>query len=164
MNTNKRKLSVAPSLLDRLLDDAPHKQQEDAKPAHQQLADLRLSVRRDLENLLNTRRSEITWPALWQQLDCSLLAYGVSDITGRALDTVPLQHRLCQELARVIETFEPRLRQVKVELFATDQRADRVLRLRIQAWLQMNPAPEPVVFDSLLKPEIGSFHVVEGEE
>lgn len=157
------KLSVTPSLLDRLIDDAPHKQQEDAKPAYQQLTDLRVNVRRDLESLLNTRRSEITWPALWQQLDYSLLAYGVSDITGRALDTVPLQHRLCQELANVIETFEPRLRQVKVELFATDQRADRVLRLRIQAWLQMNPVPEPVVFDSLLKPEIGSFHVVEGE-
>jgi type VI secretion system protein ImpF len=157
------KLSVTPSLLDRLLDDASHKQQEDAKPAHQQLTDLRLNVRRDLESLLNTRRSEITWPVSWQQLDHSLLAYGVSDITGRALDTVSLQHRLCQELASVIETFEPRLRQVKVELFATDQRADRVLRLRIQAWLQMNPAPEPVVFDSLLKPEVGSFHVVEGE-
>ena len=46
---------LVPSVLDRLLDDNPGAKSEPPQSRHQVLRDLKQSVRRDLENLLNTR-------------------------------------------------------------------------------------------------------------
>ncbi|MCK7577309.1 MAG: hypothetical protein MZV65_16700 [Chromatiales bacterium] len=46
---------LRPSILDRLLDDEPHNQAEHDPGQHQLIKQLRSSVRRDLESLLNTR-------------------------------------------------------------------------------------------------------------
>jgi len=47
---------LVPSLLDRLLDDDPTQTREPMKARHQVLREMKLSLRRDVENLLNTRR------------------------------------------------------------------------------------------------------------
>ena len=46
---------LRPSILDRLFDDEPHNQVEKKLEHHQVLKQLRSSIRRDLEQLLNTR-------------------------------------------------------------------------------------------------------------
>ena len=53
---------LVPSVLDRLLDDEPQNTHETPKSRNQVLRDLKQSVRRDLENLLNTRWRCIAWP------------------------------------------------------------------------------------------------------
>jgi len=149
------------SLLDRLIDNQPDKIVEAVKSRHQQLVELHASVCRDLENLLNTRRPELQWPREWAQLDQSLVSYGIPDITGRMLDTSEAQEKLCAELCAVINYFETRLKNIKVKLLQTDKMQDRTLRLRIEALLIVEHAPELVVFDSILEPGTSSFQVVE---
>lgn len=131
------------SLLDRLTDDGA------GRPT---VAHIRQSVRRDLESLLNARRSWIPCPAAYRELAKSVLGYGLPDFTVMELSTQEGRQWLCDEVERTIIRFEPRLARVKVEMKNTDTPVDRMLRLRIDAVLLIDPVPELVAFDSELEP------------
>ncbi len=62
-------------------------------------------------------------------------------------------------LQTVIREHEPRFKSVKVQLLDNAEPLDRTLRFRIDALLYAEPAPEPVAFDSTLKPISGNFEV-----
>ena len=53
---------LVPSVLDRLLDDDPAVTTDPARNRSQLLRDLKLSVRRDIESLLNARRRNVSIP------------------------------------------------------------------------------------------------------
>src|SRR5205085_952010 len=53
---------LVPSVLDRLLDDDPAVTTEPARNRSQMLRELKLSVRRDIESLLNARRRNVVIP------------------------------------------------------------------------------------------------------
>ena len=55
MASIKKNKKLRASILDRLIDNDPGNNVERDPDQHQKLKDLRNSVRRDLENLLNTR-------------------------------------------------------------------------------------------------------------
>jgi type VI secretion system protein ImpF len=57
-----------------------------------------------------------------------------------------------------IQRFEPRLADVAVTL-VEGREFDRTLRFRIDALLKVDPAPEPVTFDSLLQLHTKAFVV-----
>jgi type VI secretion system protein ImpF len=145
--------------LDRLLDDDPTSSRETAKSRTQVLRELKQSVRRDLENLLNTRWRCQGWPEDLDQLNFSLLNYGIPDITGADLRSTAGRERFRQVLERVIQHFEPRFQRVSVEVLANTEALDHSLRFRINALMYAEPAPEPVVFDSSLEPATGSVEV-----
>jgi type VI secretion system protein ImpF len=155
------KQAVVSSILDRLIDEEPDKLREALKSRHQQLTDLCLSVRRDLENLLNTRQPAIIWPKAWQELNTSLAAYGIPDFMGNSLETSEAQNKFCADLQRIIQRFEPRFKSVQVALLQNAATPDRTLRLRIEGLLYAEPVPEPIVFDSILEPETNSFSIVD---
>ena len=67
---------LVPSVLDRLIDDEPTATREPPKSRGQVLRDLKQSVRRDLENLLNTRQRCKSWPENLSELEVSLVNYG----------------------------------------------------------------------------------------
>ena len=50
-----------------------------------------------------------------------------------------------------------------MQLLKNPDPLDRALRFRIDALLHADPAPEPVVFDSELKPLTASFEVKGGQ-
>ena len=75
-----RKKKLRPSLLDRLIDNEPHNQTENDQGRHQLLRQMRDSVRRDLETLLNTRYHIIAPPEEYTELEKSLLNYGLPDL------------------------------------------------------------------------------------
>lgn len=131
------------SLLDRLLDDGA------GRP---NLAQMRQAVRRDLEWLLNARRSWIPCPEAYVELEKSVLGYGLPDFTVMELSTQGGRQWLCDEVKDTIIRFEPRLVRVKVAMRDTDTPLDRLLRLRIDAVLLVDPVPQPVAFDSELEP------------
>ncbi len=58
-------------------------------------------------------------------------------------------------IEQTIRRFEPRLAQVRVILVDSDNTQDATLRLRIEALLRVDPAPEPIVFDTLDRPRDG---------
>jgi type VI secretion system protein ImpF len=155
----RRDQPLVPSVFDRLLDDDPTNSREPATSRRQVLRDLKLSVRRDLENLLNTRQRYGQWPASLAELETSLVNYGIPDFTGVNMSIPSERERLRGVIQRVIEQFEPRFRTVRVQLLENLEAFDRILRFRIDGLLEVDPAPEPVVFDSQLEPTTATFEV-----
>lgn len=163
MKFSGRNQGLSSSLLDKLI-APPERAVNSSKSNLQQLHGLRLGIRRDLENLLNTRRAPLTWPSEWDQLNRSLLAYGIPDITGAILDTAELQNQFCQNLREAIERFETRLKNIKVSIMQGNSSLENTLSLRIEALLLVEPTPELIVFDSQFKPEMGIFSLVDAGE
>lgn len=150
---------LIPSVLDRLLDDEPETQTELPKSRNQILRDLKRSVRRDLESLLNTRWRCGSWPPNLDELDLSLVNYGIPDFTGVNMGSPAERERLRHLIEQIVRKFESRFKTVKVQLLANSDEADRTLRFRIDALLYAEPAPEPVMFDSQLEPISNDFSV-----
>ena len=150
---------LVPSVLDRLLDDEPENSREALKSRNQVLREMKRAVSRDLESLLNTRWRCKEWPADLEQLGESLVNYGIPDFSGLNMSSAEAREQLRAIVEQVIRKFEPRFKAVKVKLLANADETDRRLRLRIDAMLYAEPAPEPVVFDSQLEPIHGWFAV-----
>jgi type VI secretion system protein ImpF len=150
---------LVPSVLDRLLDDEPEVKREAPRTRNQLLRELKQSVRRDLENLLNTRRRSLGWPASLTELESSLVNYGIPDFLSGNMASSEGREQLCQALETVIRTYESRFKTVKVHLLDNGDPLDRTLRFRIDALLRADPAPEPVVFDSAVEPGTGTIQV-----
>jgi type VI secretion system protein ImpF len=143
---------VQAPLLDRLIDDAPDQQRDPPVSAGDSLVALRNSVRRDLEALLNARRRWRSWPAHMTQLATSPLGYGIPDFASGAFNEARRQEELRIEIEETIRRFEPRFLSVRVHLVDTQERLETTLRLRIEAMLHAEPAPEAVTFDTLVDP------------
>jgi type VI secretion system protein ImpF len=142
-------LSITPSLLDRLLDDTPSVPQEPAGNRFHNVSQLKGSVARDLEALLNTRQEILEeLPSEFIELHQALLTYGLPDFTSLNLLSQNDRNRIRRALERAISAFEPRLKNVRVVI---ENPRDRVLRFRVEAVLQVKPASEPVSFDAVLR-------------
>ena len=133
-------------LLDRLMDETP---QSALGPA-EALALLRRSVRRDVEALLNGRRRWRSWPRNLRQLAVSPLNFGIPDCTGGNFHDPDQRQTLRREIEDTIRRFEPRFRSVQVTIIDSDSPLEATVRLRIEALLRVEPAPEPISFDTLV--------------
>ena len=159
MSSIESDLPLVPSLLDRLIDEEPERVSETPASQNQILSDLRLSIRRDLENLLNTRSPHFTIPEQYPELQKSVVNYGIPGLTGLDMESNKVRTRYIKEIEQVIRTFEPRFLEVKVIANNSSFKADRTLSFRIEGLIQAYPAPEPVVFDSELEPSLGQFSI-----
>jgi type VI secretion system protein ImpF len=120
------------------------------------------AVRRDLENLLNTRRTVEDWPKDFVEMSNSVLAYGLPDLTGFNLSGPQDCAEMCLLIAGIIARFEPRLRDVQVALAeGTDSKTAKV-RFHIKARLRMEPAL-PVGFETVLDVPAGHAAVLPSE-
>ena len=150
---------LLPSVLDRLLDDDPAAIRDPPRSRHQILRELKQSVRRDLENLLNTRQRCLPVPAHLAELKQSLVNYGTPDFTAGSMGALKDRQDFARVLQAIITQYEPRFKSVKVALVDAAEPLDRTLRFRIDALLKADPAPEPVVFDSTFEPTTCSVEV-----
>lgn len=155
--------NLRPSILDRLIDHEPSMNVEAEKDRHQQLRDLRNSVRRDLENLLNTRYRMVEPSSSYEQLDSSLLNYGLPDLATINITDDDKKKEFTKNLEKIIRDYEPRFKSVKVNFVENKDRVDRTLRFRVNATLYADPAPEVVVFDSVLEPVSRTVNVEESQ-
>ena len=147
-------------LLDRLIDDAPDNERDPPFSAAEAVGVLRRSVRRDIEALLNARRRWRSWPGGYGELALSPVGYGISDFAAGAFNDPEQRDRLRLQIEQTIRRFEPRLAQVKVILADRDGATlEATLRLRIEALLRVEPAPEPIVFDTLVDPATAEVEV-----
>lgn len=137
-----------PSLFDKLFDDLP----VGAARWRLSLEQLKDSVARDLEALLNTR---VIFSAEDQQAfplaARSVAGFGLSDFAGLSLANVYDRQRICSAIASAIAAHEPRLRNVRVEL-ELHRKTVNALYFSINAVLFVRPAQEHVAFDALLQP------------
>lgn len=155
---------LQPSLLDRLTDDEPDRQQESRDKRVLSPLRLRDSVRRDLSWLFNT-----TQLATVEELDAfphvqrSTLNFGIPDLAGRSLSSVDpaVVERL---LRRAIWDFEPRLLRssVKVRLVeSADEERHNALYFTVEADLWAQPVPLRLFLKTELDLEDGSVRVSE---
>lgn len=147
---NKKK-KLRPSILERLIDNEPHNQTEIDQEGYQLVKQLRESVRRDLENLLNTRYHVIEPPEELLQLEKSLLNYGLPDLATVNIIDINKRQKFIEKLEKTLAEFEPRFKSVKVSYFENKDHADRTLRFRIDAEIYADPLPEVIIFDSILE-------------
>jgi type VI secretion system protein ImpF len=152
--------SVVMSVFDRLLDDDPARGEDLRKSRGNALAELRDALRRDLEALLNTRPCSTIWEAPLVELDNSILNYGVATVTNAEMSANENRERLRGAVERAIRRFEPRFLKVSVTLLEGPDRIDRTLRFRIEALVRAEPAPEPLVFDSIVDPSTQGITVL----
>jgi type VI secretion system protein ImpF len=153
-------VGVTVSVLDRLIDYEPAASRESAASRSKNLRQLKEAVRRDLEWLLNTRR-EAGGPSVdSKELKNSLAVYGLPDFSNMAVNQVGDQKKMRAAIHEAIRVFEPRLQDVNVTLQASDS-SDRLMHFRINARLKMEPAPEPIAFDTVLQLISGQYRIKE---
>jgi len=156
-----KKKKLRPSILDRLFDNDPNNNVEVDPDQHQKLKELRGSVRRDLENLLNTRYRMIEPENEYTEIQSSLLNYGLPDLATVNISDKEKRKDFIQHMETVLIEYEPRFKSVKVRYMENSDSLDRTLRFRIDATLYADPSPEMVVFDSILEPVTRTVNVEE---
>jgi type VI secretion system protein ImpF len=150
--------TVQPPLLDRLIDLEPGL----GDPPQSRAAAVRAlkeALRRDLEWLLNTRRTALEIPKSMDELSVSVYNYGLPDLTSISLRSKVDEANLLGMLERAIAAFEPRLSQVKVVTLEPFRASERTLHFHIEALLLVDPAPEAVSFDTVFKVDQGACEV-----
>lgn len=147
------------SIFDRLMDDDPEGGPEQTPSRQEIIERIKHGVRRDLEELLNTRYRVVSWPIDFDQLDDSLINYGIPDFTSASLDASENEQFLLDAIKKAIELFEPRLSGVQVSQVGERHSIDRTFYFRIQATLIIAPDEIPVKFDTSVESATGQFAV-----
>lgn len=137
-----------PTLFDRLLDDSSTKGLT--------IQELRESVAKDLEELLNSRIAKLDQIDHYPLVKKSIMQFGIVDFVGLSTANPLDRAKICQSIAESIAAHEPRLGKVKVEMLQDDNDMG-ALSLSIQAYLNIHPLYEPVVFDALLMPSTQQY-------
>ncbi len=113
-------------------------------------------IKSHLELLLNTRSSTLSCQPEHKQLDQSIVNYGVPDFMDIQYGSEKSQQKLCDEIRRVIQNYEPRLQNINIS-FIESENKDRVLRLHIEATISYENESTPVAFESYIDPLNQSF-------
>lgn len=150
---------LRPSILDRLIDQDPETPMDVEKSRFVQLAELRNSVRRDLESLLNTRCRVISPLETLEETQDTILNYGLPDLATVNMLNLDQQQEFAKKVEDILKTYEPRFKSVNVQYVTSHDQNDRTMRFRIDAVIWADPAPEIVVFDSVLEPILRTVKV-----
>jgi type VI secretion system protein ImpF len=151
--------TVTQSVLERLIDREPANSAEASPTRAQSVRTLKASLRRDLEWLLNTRRTPEAVGAEFPELEHSLYNFGLPDITSLSWDSARDRARLGRVIEQTLDVFEPRLKRIKVLILEASPGAQHVMRFQIEGLLDMDPAPELISFDTVLQLSSGEYQV-----
>lgn len=165
--------TVRLSVLDRLLADADDPASDDASGAADDAARVRktgtpwsrsvtqhkASLLRDLEWLLNTRRTIEPAPASHPETQRSVHHFGLPDLTSMAAGADDVRRRLLRQVEEAIQLFEPRLSRVRVLAGEDAPGGGREVRFTVEGVLQMDPEPERVSFETVLETSSGTFRL-----
>ncbi len=149
---------VTLSVLDRLIDKDPKHSSEVPLTRAQSLRELKVAIKRDIEWLLNTRRTIDPEADSGAETARSVYNYGFADISSKSVLSTRDHSDLMREMETAIAVFEPRLKRAKVRMELV-KGSYQSLRFVIEGLLSMDPAPEPVRFDTMLELGKGSIEV-----
>ncbi len=159
MSTIPSQSNLLPPLLDRLI--AAEADAHRLRHGYD-LQEMTDAVRRDLEELLNARRSYGDLPEDFAELRDSVLTYGMPDLVSSAVNSPEERRQVGRRIEEVIARFEPRLREVRITLTDSASLHDLSLRFHIEARLNVDPAPE-VVFETVVELASGETSIRTGE-
>lgn len=147
MQASTRPGGLLPSVLDRLLDDDPSRTR-DARLPSSDLGELKASLARDLEILLNTRTPPMASDG-HPLAARSVIAFGTPELSGTSLRNADERERLRARVHGAIATHERRLAQIRVALDVA-QADGRQLRFHVDAVLRTSRYRTPISFDATL--------------
>ena len=134
-------------LMDRLV-DAPLPEDGGRRVS---VTDMRNSVSRDLENLLNTRSEGARLITdSFKECRASSLTYGILDFSSYSLLSPHDRDRIRRSLEQAISLHEGRLTRIRVTL-EPQRELDRALRFRVDALMELGPENEKVQLDAVLQ-------------
>lgn len=161
MNQIKKTQLLRGSILDRLINERPDQEKENEKQRHQLINEIKDGVRRDLEQLLNTRYRAISPPQHCHELEKSLVNYGLPDLNTFNFVNGSSREQFCLIVEEHIKNFEPRFKSVTVCIPDDSSLMGDCLNFRIEAIMYADPAPEEIVFNSSLEPISNVVHIGE---
>ncbi|HKQ85770.1 MAG TPA: type VI secretion system baseplate subunit TssE [Candidatus Acidoferrales bacterium] len=144
-------LTVTLSVLDRLIDKEPRMASEAPLTRSQSVRMMKAAVQRDLEWLLNSRRIFLEPDESLKEVNRSVYVYGLPDFSNYGAASAPDRAKLLRQLMTAIKLFEPRLLNVRLVPIESEDAGVQELRFRIEGLLAMDPAPEPVSFDTVVE-------------
>jgi type VI secretion system protein ImpF len=153
--------SFVPSLLDRLIVPPSAGAGPSMGFGLNQLIE---SVRRDMEDLLNTHQTHHDIPAEFVELRKSILAYGVPDFPSESVSRSQAQRVIGNLIEGIVNRYEPRLKDVRA-IPADESAAERQglnVRIHIEARLRADPFPD-VSFESVIELTSGKTSIRRGE-
>lgn len=154
---------MQPSLLDRLTDDAPDKQQEAAGNRVISHHTLKRHVLRDLQWLFNSINNEAQQDLTpWEQVQCSVLNYGITPLAGQRMSDLEWSD-IQRSLTQAILNFEPRImpQGLQVRCVSNLQSLDlhNLLSIEIKGRLWCVPYPLEFLFRTEVDLENGHFEL-----
>ncbi|MEX2176514.1 MAG: type VI secretion system baseplate subunit TssE [Pirellulaceae bacterium] len=161
MNPTGKTTPLVPSILDRLIEPRGDEPSTELGIRGQSVGELQEAVRRDLQDLFNTRQSVSSEFSEEDELSRSLLTYGLPELSTLNPSVPDHRQQLQAIIERTIRKFEPRLDSVRVVSVAADRATGRGLRICVEALLRVSPSPVPVTFDTLIEKGSGRWQVVE---
>ncbi len=147
MAADKTDLTFLPSILDRLVD--PASQGTSQRPWYG-LREMTAAIGRDLDALLNTRKTDQGLFDDYDELKSSLLSYGFPDIVSAAASSLTEIQRLGQAIKQAIERTEPRVCNVRVVPVEPDVQERRSVRFRVEGALRVPEAPD-IAFTTMVE-------------
>jgi type VI secretion system protein ImpF len=158
MPTSEKTGVITLSVLDRLMDAEPKNRAEAMTTPAQSLRAMKVALRRDLEWLMNTRCIIQQAPGDCKELQRSVYAYGLPDVSSLSLFSNVDQNALLKSIERAVILFEPRLARPKVSLRPISE-SSRSVHFVIEGLLRVDPEPQPIVFDTVLELTSGSYAI-----
>lgn len=155
---------LQPSLLDRLTDDAPDKQQESREQRVLSLSRIRESVVRDLGWLLNTVKLEASVDLeAWPEVQKSVVNFGIPDLTGTTINENNTP-KLQREVRNAIVAFEPRISPDSLDVRAVihgEVMSNKALLFILQGEMWAKPTPQALYLRTEVDLETGRFLISE---
>jgi type VI secretion system protein ImpF len=155
MNIHQQKVfGFQPTLFERLLTDNT----EHHDIYRWNIQELKDSVARDLEELLNTRSIHLDAIDEYPHAKKAILNFGILDFVG--LSTANPLHRdqICRAIQATIADQETRLSHVQVFMHIDSDHVGSLL-LTIKGVLIIRPIQEPVIFDAVLNPATQQYSI-----
>jgi type VI secretion system protein ImpF len=151
--------TVRLSVIDRLIDTEPRLAADPPVTWAESLRRHKNALLRDVEWLLNTRRTIEPASASYPELRQSVYQFGLPDISSASADSSETPLMLQLHVEETLRLFEPRLTGVQVSLGNSGGGHRRDIRFVVDAFLRLDPDPERMIFDTVLETASGEFHV-----
>jgi type VI secretion system protein ImpF len=154
---------LQPSLLDRLTDDEPKKQQESRDKRVLSPRKLRECVKRDLAWLLNTGNlEEVEDLSEYPLVAQSVLNYGLPELTGITLSSADAG-AIERSLRQAILDYEPRIlrKSLQVRVIASEEMSHNAMVFEIECDVWAEPVPERLYLKTEVDLESGDIHISE---
>lgn len=146
-----RPIKIQTPLLQKFLGQCEHF--IDTKTLHE-------DIRKNLENILNTRSMGFTFSSA-STLASSILNYGIVDFSHHYFNNKAALKKLQHHVEAQITHFEPRLKNVEVIIQSERLNIERTLKLFIEAQINLSPQPSPTLFETVFDVTQQSFHLEE---